>query len=379
MRLLVAIPYFTPAWAYGGSVTVADTLVRGMVAQGHEVTVATTDVLDERSRIAADAPAEPPGAEVIRFPNLSHRAAATVAGYAPRGYRKWLRANMHSFDVALLQDIYTVVSVGAARAAKRADVPYALQPLGTLSPARERGRPMAKRVFLKLFANRTVAEASALLHSTEFERQDFLDVGADARKLVKVPLPLELPDPNASVPRAERPTVVSVGRLHPIKGLDRLIRAHALVLRDVPEGLLVIAGPGDAYRKELERVAADAGVADSVTFPGFISQEEKIRLLRSAHVSALLSASEGLPMAALEAMACGTPVVLSEGCHFVEADGRAGVVVPGDPESAARAISRLLGDGARREELGAGAAELARDYRAESVVPLMAQVLEGLR
>src|SRR5437868_10105616 len=97
VRLLVAIPYFTPAWAYGGSVTVADTLVRGLIAEGHEVTVATTDVLDERRRIALDAPAEPDGAEVIRFPNLSHRAAARVAGYAPRGYRSWLRANMHRF------------------------------------------------------------------------------------------------------------------------------------------------------------------------------------------------------------------------------------------------------------------------------------------
>jgi glycosyltransferase involved in cell wall biosynthesis len=72
-------------------------------------------------------------------------------------------------------------------------------------------------------------------------------------------------------------------------------------------------------------------------------------------------------------------VVLSEGCHFVEADGRAGVVVPGDPESAAKAIVELLRDAPRREELGAGAAELARDFRAATVVPLMAQVLEGLR
>jgi glycosyltransferase involved in cell wall biosynthesis len=378
VRLLVAIPYFTPAWAYGGSVTVADALVRGLVAAGHDVTVATTDVLDERKRIAPDAPAEPEGAEVVRFPNVSHRLAATVAGYMPRGYRRWLRQNIDRFDVVLLQDVYTFVSVGAARAAEKAGVPYALQPLGTLSPAAERGRPLAKRVFLTLFANRTVHRAAACLHSTEFERQDFLDVGARPEQLVKVPLPLELPDPNASVPRDHRPTVVSVGRLHPIKGLDRLIQAHALVLRDVPEALLVIAGPGDAYRKQLERVAADAGVADSVTFPGFISQEEKVRLLRSADVSALLSASEGLPMAALEAMACGTPVVLSEGCHFTEADGRAGIVVPGDPESAARALTELLTDSERREELGAGAAELARDYRAESVVPLMAEVLGGI-
>ena len=129
----------------------------------------------------AGAPAEPAGAEVVRFRNVSHRLAAGVNGYLPRGYRRWLRRNIGRFDVVLLHDVYSVVSVGAARAAKRAGVPYALQPLGTLSPAAERGRPLAKRAFLELFADRTLRDATALIHSTAAERQDFLDVGAQAR------------------------------------------------------------------------------------------------------------------------------------------------------------------------------------------------------
>ena len=77
MRLLLCIPYFAPAYAFGGSVTVAETIVEGFVAAGHEVAVATTDVLDERARVAPGTPGIA-GAEVVRFPNVSHRAAARL-------------------------------------------------------------------------------------------------------------------------------------------------------------------------------------------------------------------------------------------------------------------------------------------------------------
>jgi glycosyltransferase involved in cell wall biosynthesis len=377
MRLLLAIPYFAPAYAFGGSVTVAETVVADALAAGHEVTVATTDVGDEHQRLAADAPVVPEGAEVVRFPNVSHRLAAQLNAYLPRGYRRWVRASARRFDVVLLHDVYSAVSVGAARAARAAGVPYALQPLGTLSPAAERGRPLAKRAFLKLWGDRTVAEAAALVHSTDAEREDFLDVGADPARLVRLPLPLELPDLRG-VPLEPRPTVAYVGRLHEIKGIDRLIRSIALVRESVPDVRLVVVGPGERYQRTLEQLAAELGIADAVDFRGFVTAEEKFRVLESAHVSALLSRSEGLPMAALEAMATGTPVVLSEGCHLPEIDGVAGAVVPGQPADTAAALLALLGDSERRTALAEGARRFAHDFRREVVMPRMLEKLEGL-
>ncbi len=347
------------------------------LAAGHQVTVATTDVGDEHERLAPDAPAVPEGAEVVRFPNVSHRLAARVNAYLPRGYRRWVRANARRFDVVLLQDVYSAVSVGAARGAVAAGVPYALQPLGTLSPAAERGRPLAKRVFLALWANRTVAEAAALVHSTDAERRDFFDVGADPARLVRLPLPLELPELRG-VPLEPRPTVAYVGRLHEIKGIDRLIRAVALVRESVPDVRLVVVGPGERYQRTLEQLAAQVGMRRRRDFRGFVPAEEKFRVLESAHASALLSRSEGLPMAALEAMATGTPVVLSEGCHLPEVDGIAGAVVPGQPADTAAALLALLRDDARRAALGDGARRFARDFRREVVMPRMLAMLEEL-
>jgi glycosyltransferase involved in cell wall biosynthesis len=377
VRLLLAIPYYAPAYAFGGSVTVAETVVTEVLAAGHHVTVATTDVSDEHRRLARDTPALPAGAEVVRFPNVSHRLAAELNGYLPRGMRRWTRRNAGRFDVVLLHDIYSAVSVLAARGATRAGVPYALQPLGTLSPAAERGRPLAKRTFLLLWGNRTVSDATALVHSTAEEGRDFLNAGACEDRLVRLPLPLELPSIGEQG-KEDRPTISYVGRLHPIKRIDRLIEATAIARRHIPELQLHIVGPGDRHGRELGALAEHLGIADAVTFFGFVSPEEKLRLLARSHLSALLSASEGLPMAALEAMACGTPVVLSEGCHLPEVHERAGLVVPGGAQDAAEAIVTLLRDDPRRAALGAEARAFARDFRREIVMPRMIAMLEGL-
>jgi glycosyltransferase involved in cell wall biosynthesis len=375
MRLLLLSPYFVPAYAFGGSVTVAETIVTDVLAGGHEVTVATTDVLDGTRRIPAGAAAQPAGAEVARFPNVSHRLAAGLNAYTPRGLRRWLADNIRRFDVVLLHDVYSAVSVMGARAAARAGVPFALQPLGTLSPARERGRPLIKRAFLSLWGRQTVQTANALLYLAEHEAADFLSAGGARERLVAMPLPLELPDATQAR-QGSQPTIAFVGRLHPIKGLDVLIEAVGLVRREVPDVRLEIVGPGDRYRRSLERLVARLGLDGAVRFRGFVEVSEKLAVLRDADASVLLSRSEGLPMAALEAMACGTPVVLSHGCHLDEVHEKGGLVVPGTAHEAAAAIVSVLSDDGLRSRLGAGAIEFAHGFRREVVMPQMIEVLD---
>ena len=123
MRILLVTPYHAPAYAFGGPVRLAETMVTDLLAAGHAVTVATTDVLDEENRAPASTPALPPGAEVLRFRNVSHRLAARAMGWTPRGYVRWVHADAGSFDLVVLHDLYSVLSVAAARAAVRAGVP----------------------------------------------------------------------------------------------------------------------------------------------------------------------------------------------------------------------------------------------------------------
>src|SRR6266540_1491631 len=277
MRLLVCVPWFAPARAFGGTVTAAVATVKGALAAGHDVTVATTDVLDLRSRVPADAPAEPAGARVVRFPNVS-QPLATANAPLPRGLRTWLREHVREFDVVLLLDVYSSVSVRAARAAARAGVPYVLEALGTLPATRERGRALPKRVFLGLWGRRTVRKAAACLYLSDAERKEYLAQGANPARLHPMPPPLDLPDPG-EVPRAPAPTVVYLGQLHPIKRIDVLIDAFAQVRAALREARLEVIGAPSSHGDALRERAARLGLGGSVAFRGLIPEEQKGRAL----------------------------------------------------------------------------------------------------
>jgi glycosyltransferase involved in cell wall biosynthesis len=298
-------------------------------------------------------------------------------GWTPRGYLSWIGANAGAFDVVVLHDLYSVLSVGAARAATRAGVPYVLQPFGSVAPVAERGKPQLKRAFLALWGRRTLREAAASIHSTQHERADLIAAGAPPQTLVDLPLPLDLP-PASGEPLAADPTLAFLGRLDPIKGIERLLESVALARRSLPALSLEVLGPAGTHGPRYEALAGRLGLGSAARFRGFVDAEEKVRALERAHAMCLLSHSEGLPLAALEAMGCGTPVVLSRGCHLDEVDGRAGVVVSGDPPETARAIVALLRDEERRARLADGARAFAETFRRDRVMPAMIELLARL-
>jgi glycosyltransferase involved in cell wall biosynthesis len=220
-----------------------------------------------------------------------------------------------------------------------------------------------------------VREAAACLYLSDIERDEYLAAGADPARLYPMPPPLELPDPG-DVPRAAAPTVVYLGQLHPIKRIDVLIDAFARVRAALPDARLEVIGAPSQHGEELKAQAERLGLGDSVAFRGLIPEEGKGRALASAHVFALLSASEGLPLTPLEALACGTPVVLSPGCGLPQVDGVAGIVCDGSAAGAAEALLTLLRDPVRAQALGEAGRSLAAAYRREKVVPELVALLE---
>nr|WP_229759107.1 GT4 family glycosyltransferase PelF [Peterkaempfera bronchialis] len=156
-------------------------------------------------------------------------------------------------------------------------------------------------------------------------------------------------------PEPEVPTLSWAGRVDPIKDLETLIRAFAVVRTEIPEARLRIFGGvprgGEAYRESCEALAARLGVADGVVFEGRV---EDIRDAYAAgNVVMLSSISEGFPFTLIEAMSCGRATVSTDVGGVREAVGDAGLVVPPrEPEAMGRAALELLRDPARRAWLG---------------------------
>jgi glycosyltransferase involved in cell wall biosynthesis len=159
----------------------------------------------------------------------------------------------------------------------------------------------------------------------------------------------------------DTPVLLSVGRLQPIKGHALLIPMMKLVLAQEPRARLLIAGEG-GERSRIERLIRDAGLEESVLLLG--QRSDIPALLESSTLFVLPSLSEALPLAVLEAMAAGCPVVATRvgGVPELVVHGETGLLVePGDCGALAAAVLELIGDRERARRLSANARRCARE------------------
>ncbi|MDI1296235.1 MAG: glycosyltransferase, partial [bacterium] len=142
------------------------------------------------------------------------------------------------------------------------------------------------------------------------------------------------------------PVLLSVGALIPRKGQDLLVRA----LAQLPDVTLLLAGQGQ-YRRTLETLAQELGVERRIGFLGSVPHHKLPRIFAAADVMALPSASEGLANAWVEALACGTPIVISDvgGARELIDRPEAGRIVAREPEAIASAIQAILDNPPDRE------------------------------
>jgi polysaccharide biosynthesis protein PelF len=151
----------------------------------------------------------------------------------------------------------------------------------------------------------------------------------------------------------DEPTLVFVGRIDPLKDIETLLRAFAMIRAVVPGARLRMFGPREsvAYGQRCDSLVAELGLGASATFEGHTATPAAA--YRAGQVVLLTSISEGFPFAVLEAMACGRPVVATDVGGVAEAVAQAGLLVPPrDPVAVAQATISLLGDPGLRHSLG---------------------------
>lgn len=158
--------------------------------------------------------------------------------------------------------------------------------------------------------------------------------------------------PHEDIARSPRRLMATASADAPLKGLRYLLDAYACLLPRYPDLELMIVGkprPGGATESQLSRL----GIADRVEFVSGISTGELVRHYARATIAVVSSLYEGFGLPAGEAMACGVPLVSTDGGALPEIVGDAGVLVPAaDAEALATAIAALLDDPTRRNALG---------------------------
>ncbi len=183
--------------------------------------------------------------------------------------------------------------------------------------------------------------------------------------------------PAAAPDRASGPTITYVGRLRRYKGVDLVLKAVAGLRAEGIDVSFVVVGQGDD-KARLERVAAELELGNRVAFRGFVSEEEKVRILRSAWVNVYPSPKEGWGITNVEAAACGTPSVASDSPGLRESvlDGQTGFLVPHDRVDAwTVALRRLIEDKDLRTRMGARAVEHAGRFTWEATTEGLEDIL----
>ena len=360
MRVLHVVPTYLPAVRYGGPIYSVHALCQTLASRGHDIHVYTTNVDGPgNSNVPLAEQVVLDGVKVRYFPcGLGRRL------YRSPAMGRTLKAEVTTFDVLHLHSVFLWPTLAAARAARRAIVPYVLAPRGMLvGNLIERKSRLLKTAWIRLFERANVAGAAAIHVTSELERDELAKLGIPARRVAVVANGIELPDlmrPAARLAAARSSYVLSLGRLNWKKGLDRLVRAMA----SVPGVDLLIAGNDEEnYQPRLEAMVRELNMSSRVRFLGPVHGEEKWDLIRSASVFALPSHSENFGIAALEAMACGCPVVVTPdvGLARIIGEAGAGIVVGGEAKELGTAISTLISDPDRRKLMGEAGRKLASE------------------
>ena len=401
MRLLFTTSGYKPAYRLGGPVVSVSATAQALVRRGHSVTVLATNAnfggdLDVPLDQAVDVAGvqvwylrcqEPLKRWLSFVPYLSRTLGYH---YAPRMGAE-LRRLAPEADLIHTHLPFVYPTLAASRAAQRFRKPLFYHQRGSLDPGALRFRSFKKQLYLRLVERPIMQRANTLIALTEAEVQSYraLDLAAPSRI---VPNGIEAAayrtraDPaflaRWGIPAAA-PVVLFLGRLHPIKGVDKALEAFLSAQASCPEALLVVAGPDEwGLEGRLRARIRQAGLCQRVVFPGMVSGEDKLNWLARADIFLRPSEAEGFSVAVLEALASSTAVLLSPACHFpeVEAAG-AGRVVSSEPTALGAALAALLSLPAEaRREMGRRGRELVlRHHDLEGAVDRLLDVYhEGL-
>ena len=382
LRVLQVVPYFYPAWAYGGIPRLAYGLSRALQERGHEVSVVTTDAFD-RSHRGPTGHEDLEGLSVTRLPNVSNRLAYDHGLFLPRGAVAVLRDEVARADVVHLHGYWHLLGNAVVAAMEGQRRPLVMTPNGTL-PILERkqrvkgiwdvllGRPVRQAV------DRWVAVSRAELN--QFARAG---IAAEDVHLVYNGLDLgefeALPEAGRFRTReglADSPLLLYLGKLTPRKGVDHLIRAMARLERS--DAQLIVAGNDMGVGAELASLVAQQGLEDRVRFVGLLTGQERLEALADADLLVYPSTDEIFGLVPFEGLLCGTPAVVSDdcGCGELVARARAGELVRyGQPAALARSIDGLLADESRRRRMVARGQAFIQDHFAWPRIALQTEAV----
>jgi glycosyltransferase involved in cell wall biosynthesis len=375
MRILNVTETYAPFLEFGGPPVKVRALSEGLARRGHQVTVLTADwglekrvqTLEEKNtaeRSSFGWRRQENGVEAIYLPTwLRYRAVS----WNP-AVKRYCRAGLQKFDLVHIFGLYDLLGPAVAAACRARAVPYVVEPIGMFIPIVR--NLWLKRMYHLALGRRLLRGASSVVATSDQEIEELVAGGMTRTRVVLRRNGVEAPESwpvrgtfrKAHGIAADSKLVLYLGRLSTKKSPDLLLKAAAELLKR-PEGMtlkVVFAGPDEGgVTAGLEQMASQLGIRTSVEFTGPVFGQAKWAAYRDADVFVLPSQNENFGNTAAEAVAAGTPVIVTEQCGIApRLANEAGLVVPHEAGALCEALARILGDAKLHGHLAAGCAKV---------------------
>jgi glycosyltransferase involved in cell wall biosynthesis len=287
-----------------------------------------------------------------------------------RPFADWLDEHVTEFDVVHIHAVFSHSCLAAAKACRGKRVPYVVRPLGTLDPWSLKQKSFRKSIFWHFGVKQMLNGAAAIHYTAEAEKQA-AEVHRGLTRGVVITLGIETDSSPAEAAGSKSnkpgdpPYVLVLSRLHQKKGLEVLIPAFLSVTKqaEFARWKLVLAGEGEAtYVDLLKNLVKSNGGNGNVVFAGWLDGAERQKTLREASLLALTSYQENFGLCAVEALACGVPVLLSPHVNLAQQIEQAGAgwVSPVETAALKETLAASLSDENGRAMRGAAGMKLVQ-------------------
>ena len=355
MRALHVIPSLS--LAHGGPSIAMPLIAQSLFDAGVAIDVATTDDDGPGKRILGETGefvAQDYG-RIIRFPKQTEFYKVSLPLAA------WLKTHVAEYDIVHVHALFSFPSIAGARAARRADIPYIVRPLGVLNRyGMQQRRALLKKLSFALVERPILRDAAAVHFTSDKEREEACSLQQLCNPVV-IPLAVK-GETLEKAGQTAGETVLFLSRLDPKKNLELLLNAWSSLPECFHRWRLVVAGDGEPdYVEGLKLLANRFGVGSRVEWVGRVDGVRKARLLAQASIFVLPSRSENFGLAAAEAMLAGKACIFTQGVAAGEMAARAGCakLVEASVPGVLAGLKELMADEAKRAELSSKARTFA--------------------
>ena len=361
LRMLFLSTYYKPAYRYGGTVSADSGLCEALVRNGIDIDVFTTNANgDGQLDVSLEKPIDVGGVKVYYFP-IDYKTYFYSSKLA-----KAIKLNLSNYEIIVIQALWGHPFIIAADECVKSNTPYIVPLHGQLLPWSISEKRIKKQLYLNLIAKKRLNKSAALhcTHESELENLSILGIntpafvipnGLDTRRFTNLPERGKIR--NAFGISLDDIVLLLLGRLHHKKRPDIAFSTFVAAQKEYENVHLLIAGPDEeGWKPRLLGEASKFNLSDRIHFTGLLEGDEILNAYADADLLLMPSEpqSENFGMSAVEAMAAGLPILVSEGVPVgLDAEiAGAGRVVPCDEDAFAKVSVEMLADNDQLNEMG---------------------------